>query len=125
MTGARIPLTNAGLIPAGVDVDHAIVHGSDEVLLAVHATYRAQRHRGASHTDDPDYARVSPLQALAANRRLDELLTAERSLLISDARDNGDSWTRIGEALGLTKQGAADWWRRNTAAVDDPEARRG
>jgi len=58
---------------------------------------------------------VSALEALAANRELVELLTARRWYVIRDAREAGASWSEIGEALGMSKQGAQDWYRRRIA----------
>lgn len=55
---------------------------------------------------------VSAIEALAANRELVELLTARRWYVIRDAREAGASWSQIGEALGMSKQGAQDWYRR-------------
>ena len=55
---------------------------------------------------------VSAIEALAANHELVELLTARRWYVIRDARESGASWSQIGEALGMSKQGARDWYRR-------------
>jgi hypothetical protein len=55
---------------------------------------------------------VSPLEALEANRVLVELLTGRRWLVMQAAREAGSSWTEIGTALGRSKQGAQDWYRR-------------
>ena len=55
---------------------------------------------------------VSPLEALEANARLVGLLTGARWWVMQAAREAGASWTEIGAALGMTKQGARDWYRR-------------
>ena len=58
---------------------------------------------------------VSALEALAANRDLVELLTSRRWYVIRDAREMGASWSQIGEALGISKQGAQDFYQRKVA----------
>ena len=55
------------------------------------------------------------LHGLEANRKLVELLELRRWYVIQDAREAGASWTEIGAALGVTKQGAHDWYRRAIA----------
>lgn len=55
---------------------------------------------------------VSALQALEANRQLVELLTSRRWYVMQAAREVGASWSEIGAALGMSKQGAQDWYRR-------------
>jgi hypothetical protein len=55
---------------------------------------------------------VDPLHALEANRRLVDLLTGRRWYVIRDAREAGATWEQIGAALGMTKQGAQDWYKR-------------
>lgn len=62
------------------------------------------------------------LQGLEANRKLVELLELRRWYVIQDAREAGASWTQIGAALGVTKQGAHDGYRRaiaKRAEIDD------
>lgn len=58
---------------------------------------------------------VTPLEALEANRRLVGLLTGRRWYVMQAAREAGATWLAIGEALGMTKQGAQDWYRRTIA----------
>lgn len=58
---------------------------------------------------------AGPLEALAANARLVDLLTGRRWYVMRDAREAGATWSEIGQALGMTKQGAADWYRRAIA----------
>ncbi len=55
---------------------------------------------------------AGPLEALAVNARLVDLLTGRRWYVMRDAREAGATWSEIGQALGMTKQGAADWYRR-------------
>jgi hypothetical protein len=58
---------------------------------------------------------VTALQALRANARLVGLLTGRRWIAMQDAREAGASWEQIGEALGMSKQGAHDFYRRKIA----------
>lgn len=62
-----------------------------------------------------DLAVVTALDALRANARLVELLIGRRWIAMQDAREEGASWEQIGEALGMSKQGAHDWYRRKIA----------
>lgn len=54
---------------------------------------------------------VTALQVLQANRRLVELLTGRRWIVMQRAREEGASWEQIGEALGMSRQGAWEWYR--------------
>lgn len=74
---------------------------------------------------------VSTLNALRAGHRLATLLTGWRWQLMRDAREQGKTWTEIGLALDMTKQGAYDWYRkaieqqeRYAAAYSDTAAAR-
>lgn len=58
---------------------------------------------------------VSALDALEANRQLIELLIGRRWYVMRAAREAGASWAQIGAALGMSKQGAADWYSRKIA----------
>src|SRR4051794_18078579 len=58
---------------------------------------------------------VTALEALAANRAIVDDLMAARWWVMQVAREDGASWSEIGAALGMTKQGAADWYRRKIA----------
>lgn len=55
---------------------------------------------------------VSSLEALRANERIVTLLTGWRWLAIRQAREEGHSWTDIGAALNMSKQGAWDLYQR-------------
>jgi hypothetical protein len=55
---------------------------------------------------------VTALEALEANRRLVELLTGQRWYVMRAAREAGATWEQVGAAMGMTKQGAQDWYRR-------------
>ena len=74
---------------------------------------------------------VAALEALRANAKAVELLTAKRWYVIKSAREAGATWAQIGEALGITEQAAHDFYRReveeqetNAADVHDAAAAR-
>lgn len=73
----------------------------------------ARAHR--SLTELPD---VTATQALEANAMLVDLLVGRRWYVMRDAREAQASWTEIGDALGISRQGAYDFHRR---AVEDQE----
>ncbi|KKE98593.1 hypothetical protein WN67_28450 [Mycolicibacterium obuense] len=49
---------------------------------------------------------------MGANARLVESLIGRRWVVMQAAREAGASWSQIGEALGMSKQGAQDSYRR-------------
>jgi hypothetical protein len=55
---------------------------------------------------------VAGLDALRASRRVVELLTGARWHMMRQAREEGASWSDIGQALGMTRQAAHDFYRR-------------
>jgi hypothetical protein len=55
---------------------------------------------------------VSALDALKANRAAVDLLVGRRWYVMEEAREAGATWEAIGEALGITRQGAQDYYRR-------------
>ncbi|TQJ00050.1 hypothetical protein [Kribbella jejuensis] len=61
---------------------------------------------------------VTGLEALRASRRVVELLTGARWHMMRQAREEGSSWSQIGTALGMTKQAAYDFYRRNLDQQD-------
>jgi hypothetical protein len=124
--------TASGALPAGTDLDAVLRDGNERALVAAWDTYHIRALRGRllpEYDADPDkadlaafvrrelaeLAEVNELQALTANRRLVELLTGHRWITIEAAREAGASWSAIGEALGMTKQGAIDWYKRKIA----------
>ena len=129
-------LDSRGNLPAGTDIAAVLRHGDERPLYAAWSTYGylrllhetlAKLDAGTLNLDDPDTARaalqrdidsvaaITPAQALEANRRLVEFLTGRRWSVMQEAREAGDSWTVIGDALGVTKQGALDWYQRKIA----------
>jgi hypothetical protein len=58
-----------------------------------------------------DLPPVTALESLAVAHRLAELLIGRRWIDMERAREQGATWTEIGAALGMSKQGAFDWYR--------------
>lgn len=71
-------------------------------------------------------AAPSALERLAALRELASAVAAETLTAVDAAREDGESWSRIGDALGVSKQAARQrFTRRETVAPDRRrEARR-
>lgn len=121
---AYVQLNSRGFLPPGTDVETLIREtGYEQMLLAVLDTYHHRRtplEQLKGTPDRPkvwqrmldDTAPVTALQALAASKRLAELIIGRRWYLMLDAREDGNSWSAIGAALDITKQGAQDWYRR-------------
>jgi len=59
-----------------------------------------------------DLLPVSAIEALAANAAAVDLLVGRRWYVMQAAREDGATWEQIGNALGITKQGAQDYYRR-------------
>ncbi|MBF6588440.1 hypothetical protein IU414_27230 [Nocardia farcinica] len=130
MTEHSLSLTARGHLRAGTDVDRTVRIGDEDDLHAVwntHFEIQFIRERLLPALDaDPgkapaaaytraelaELADVTALQALEANRRLVELLVGRRWMVMQAAREAGASWAEIGKALGMTKQGAMDWYKR-------------
>lgn len=58
---------------------------------------------------------VSALDGLAANHRLVNLLTGRRWFVMQQAREEGATWEQIGDALGMSRQGAHEWYGKKLA----------
>ncbi|MBE1580427.1 hypothetical protein ACFORH_43320 [Amycolatopsis roodepoortensis] len=118
-----------GLLPADADLEKVLDIGrvsAERELTALWRTHWQVRmyQQTLQNPDASDWLRersraqlaelapVTPVHALAANARLVELLTGQRWILMRDAREAGESWSSIGRALGMSKQGAQDWYRR-------------
>ena len=56
---------------------------------------------------------ASALDSLRANAQLVRLLTGWRWFVMQQAREEGATWDQIGEALGMTRQAAWEWYKRN------------
>ena len=77
----------------------------------------AAKNRGTQHAATAAGAlaqlpEVTALDALRANARAVDLLTGRRWYVMKSAREDGATWAQIGEALGMTKQAAHDFYRR-------------
>lgn len=130
MDDKHIALTDHGCLPAGTDVNRVLSNGYQRELVALWDTHHyrdiAQRVLSYPHPEGSErgvaiwaanlneVAEVTALDALAANARLVERFTEGRWSVMWDARQAGASWAQIGEALGMSKQGAADWYQRKT-----------
>ncbi|MEV6562964.1 hypothetical protein AB0M22_45105 [Nocardia sp. NPDC051756] len=127
--------TADGYVPVGTDIDAVLRDGDEQIL---HATWTTFHHieftRETLKEIDTDQAKatvaahmrarlagladVTAVQALEANRRLVGLLTGRRWHVMRAAREAGESWAAIGTALGMSKQGALDWYKRK---IEDQE----
>ncbi|MEQ4566464.1 helix-turn-helix domain-containing protein [Paenarthrobacter sp. CAP02] len=65
-------------------------------------------------TADVAWREVSALEALRVNARAVDRLTAKRWYVMKAAREAGATWSQIGQALGVTRQAAYDFYRRKT-----------
>jgi hypothetical protein len=77
----------------------------------------AAKNQGNSHAATAAGAlaqlpEVTALDALRVNARAVDLLTGRRWYVMKSAREAGATWAQIGEALGMTKQAAHDFYRR-------------
>lgn len=122
----HVRLTEEGFLPPDTDVDRVVETGDERAAFALRNTYFHRRlwqqmldqENGTRELWEPGLAvcaEVTPLQALEASHRLAELISGGRWHLMRDAREAGESWSKIGAALGMTKQGAQDWYRRKIA----------
>jgi hypothetical protein len=59
------------------------------------------------------------VDALEANWQYVDELIAGRWYLMRAAREAGATWDEIGAALGMTRQGANDWYHRRKVAVQE------
>ncbi|WP_461856043.1 hypothetical protein [Arthrobacter sp. C152] len=105
-------------------MEQALNSGDVHELLKVWEDFnRGEASPGISSTDG-DQAReaaahflsevseVAALEALRANAKAVELLTARRWYVMKSAREGGATWAQIGEVLGITRQAAHDFYRR-------------
>ncbi|MFI6225372.1 hypothetical protein ACIBEH_32835 [Nocardia salmonicida] len=136
------------LLPPGTDIDQIVKSRNVSELIAVWNTYHHRRRRAevlaaldaralndigersmldqmADSTLRELHGRelrktavVSEIQALAANQRLVETMLAGRWAVMDRAHQQGSTWLSIGQALGMTKQGAVDWYRRKKPDIN-------
>ncbi|MEV0247769.1 hypothetical protein AB0H76_14340 [Nocardia sp. NPDC050712] len=118
------------LLPIGTDVDAVLESGDEHALFALWNTYHRVQflHGVLDKIGDAESATeekraglcaelaglsvITATQALQSNRRLIDLLIGRRWAVMRDIRETGGSWTAIGGALGMSKQGALDWYQR-------------
>lgn len=62
---------------------------------------------------------TTALEALQANRDLVAMLTGRRWYVMRDARESGASWPEVATAVGMSRQGAYDWYRRKIREQED------
>jgi HPt (histidine-containing phosphotransfer) domain-containing protein len=84
---------------------------SGETWREVSATGSDQAREAAAHFL-AEISEVAALEALRANAKAVELLTGRRWYVMKSAREAGATWAQIGEALGITKQAAHDFYSR-------------
>ncbi|MET3934817.1 hypothetical protein [Arthrobacter sp. OAP107] len=107
-----------------VSVEQALNSGDVRELLKVWEDFnRGETWREISATGS-DQAReaaaqflaqvseVAALEGLRANAKAVEQLTGRRWYVMKIRREGGATWAQIGEALGITKQAAHDFYRR-------------
>lgn len=63
-----------------------------------------------------DVPAVTALEALAATTRLLTLMTGRRWITILHAREDGATWTEVGEAMGTDAETARSWYADKIAA---------
>lgn len=59
-----------------------------------------------------EFPEVDAIEALAANAAAVNLLIGRRWYVMQEVREADATWEAIGTALGITKQGAQDYYRR-------------
>lgn len=84
---------------------------SGETWREVSATGSDQAREAAAHFL-AEISEVAALEALRANAKAVEILTGRRWYVMKSAREAGATWSQIGEALGITKQAAHDFYSR-------------
>jgi hypothetical protein len=95
-----------------VDVRGQRAAGADPVVA------RIQRAAGRLVAELSHPATASPLEALAAARELSGATDAALRAAVDRARSAGQSWSRIGDVLGTTRQAAFQRFGRPDLAAD-------
>ncbi|MEV0360240.1 hypothetical protein AB0H71_29705 [Nocardia sp. NPDC050697] len=121
-----MPRTRSGHLAASVNVEAILTNTDLEDIFAVLAAHRQRRifTEALEHPAESEQGRatcirmlnelasISPRQALIATRRIVETTTSARWSMMREAREGGMTWAEIGGLLGITRQGAIDWYRR-------------
>ncbi|MGI8447368.1 MAG: hypothetical protein ACR2MP_09355 [Streptosporangiaceae bacterium] len=84
---------------------------------------RIQRAAGRLVAELSHPATGSPLEALAAARELSGATDAALRAAVDQARTAGQSWSRIGDVLGTTRQAAFQRFGRPGLAADPQPGR--
>ncbi|MER7805299.1 hypothetical protein ABTX71_33860 [Streptomyces parvulus] len=77
-----------------------------DTLVSIISSYIEQYDEGERHGP------VTALEALTAVRLLAESLTGSRGWITGEARREGATWTEVGQALGMTRQSAWEWFKK-------------
>lgn len=134
-------------LPANTDLDRLIASGRLDhlaVLIHTHDVIGANLHmlaeaearpadelysrdsgvtltvgemRAVFRRDLDQLAPVTALQVLRANEAAMTQLSAGRYRAMLAARADGESWSAIGAALGMSKQGAQDWFNKRSLPI--------
>jgi hypothetical protein len=107
----------------GEATEKAVHEQSDEAALlntwqmfGSRLTWATEIEKGADRAGAEqalgDLPHITALDALRANAHLVGLLAGRRWYVMQAAREAGATWDEIGEALGMSRQGAYDSYRR-------------
>ncbi|MFE1996404.1 hypothetical protein [Streptomyces parvulus] len=77
-----------------------------DTLVSIISSYIEQYDEGERHGP------VTALEALTAVRLLADSLTGARGWITGEARREGATWTEVGQALGMTRQSAWEWFKK-------------
>ncbi|WP_411093521.1 hypothetical protein [Streptomyces sp. 049-1] len=80
---------------------------SMDTLVSIISSYIEQYDDGERHGP------VTALEALTAVRLLAESLTGSRGWITGEARREEATWAEIGQALGMTRQSAWEWFKKH------------
>ena len=133
-------------LPADTDIESLLEQGPLDALASVIHTYEFAtwcRDMLAQYDGQPDdalsngrtvaerrdstnrwldnSAPVTTLQALQAIHRASQQLTASRFRAVRAARTEGHSWSAIGDALEMSKQGAQDWYNNRALPFEQDD----
>lgn len=87
--------------------------GPDFTVGQIRASFSSELERCAP---------VTALHVLRASEAITRRLTNRRYDVMQAARADGESWSAIGAALGMSKQGAQDWYNKRSIPRDQDHA---
>lgn len=118
-------------LPVVTDVEQLLADGEVEDLLRIWSTFGLRRtwQEAIDRAGDPaacellgqdldGWAAVTALEALRASRLLVDRLNGRRWYVMRDAREAGASWAEIGDAAGVSRQAAQQWYRQAIEAQE-------